>query len=285
MSRREITEMIDQLIGVCWLMTTKCNLRCPMCYRYRVEEEALGFAAKRKVADKLSQLGIRKVTFAGGEPLLEPDILKIIKHVSSLGMKTALCTNGYLLSPEMLGKLDGYLHELTIPVDGSNPEIQSCSRGTQDSFENSMRLLRITRAHSIDVDVSTVLSKCNIHDIFGILRLVLQSGVRKWKIFQFYPLGDGLRNRDRFEISPEESDSIAKELAPYRSLVEIDHRSSDQNTMLSYFHISPNGTMLLVNKNRYEGIGNFLSCDDISTALAERRFDFQIHSNRHRRDV
>jgi radical S-adenosyl methionine domain-containing protein 2 len=244
----------------------------------------LGLRTKKKVADKLFHLGVRKITFAGGEPLLDSDTFEMVKYVSKKGIKTALCTNGYLLSRDLLSRLDTYLNELTVPLDGSNSRTHGSSRGSEESFAVSMRLLRIANGFNVNMDVSTVVSKCNARDLSKMLGVVLESGVTKWKLFQFYPLGRGLHNRDRFEISQEEFKSLAEELEPYRSVVEMDVRSSDNETMLSYFHISPNGRMLLVDRHEYRDIGSFLGCDDIPGALVRNRFHFRTHSNRHWRD-
>jgi MoaA/NifB/PqqE/SkfB family radical SAM enzyme len=185
----------------------------------------------------------------------------------------------------VLSKLDGYLNELTVPVDGSNSKIHSYSRGLHESFTVSMQLLKIIKAFNIQTDISTVLSKYNVNDIPNILKIVLESGVRKWKIFQFYPLEVGWKNKDRFELSQTEFLFVTKELEKYKSLIEIDIRASDNETMLSYFHISPNGKMLLVDRNKYRDIGNFLDCDDIHSILIKNKFNFKIHLNRHWRDL
>src|SRR5689334_14969452 len=122
--------MVGHVVGVCWLLTTKCNLSCPMCYRFQGDRHRLDLSSKRRVADRLARESVRKVTFAGGEPLLDPDLPLLVRLLAQHGVKTALCTNGDLLSDELLDELAPHLGELTIAIDGSTPRIHGLMRSS-----------------------------------------------------------------------------------------------------------------------------------------------------------
>ena len=79
--------------------------------------------------------------------------------------------------------------------------------------------------------------------------------------------------------------SIKDNLEKNRSSIEIDFRPADDNTMLSYFHISPSGKMLLVVGNQYKDIGDYLLCNDLYDLLIDNNFNFETHKNRHFRDI
>jgi len=69
----------------------------------------------------------RKVTFAGGEPLLSITVLEDIAHAKRAGLVTSLVTNGSLLTEEKLRHLAPVLDWLTISIDSLNPEPTSAS--------------------------------------------------------------------------------------------------------------------------------------------------------------
>ena len=55
--------------------------------------------------DRLAELGTVFVTLTGGETLLHPDIVAIVRHVRDRGMTPALNTNGYLLTAARIDAL------------------------------------------------------------------------------------------------------------------------------------------------------------------------------------
>jgi MoaA/NifB/PqqE/SkfB family radical SAM enzyme len=93
--------------AISWLEpTSQCNLYCDGCYRENrknshqpldeVRQELLLFKKNRKTDS---------VSIAGGEPLMHPDIVKIVKLVKEMGWKPVINSNGALLTPELLHEL------------------------------------------------------------------------------------------------------------------------------------------------------------------------------------
>ena len=90
--------------GISWLEPTiLCNLKCDGCYRkiesdphkpwQRVMEELDVFQSKRK-SDCIS--------IAGGDPLLYPKIVELVREVRRRGLKPIVNTNGVALTPRLL---------------------------------------------------------------------------------------------------------------------------------------------------------------------------------------
>ncbi len=73
--------------------------------------------------DKLADLGTSVVTISGGEPLLHPDLDAIIARMRQRRMISGLITNGYLLMPERIQRLNrAGLEWLQISIDNVNPD-------------------------------------------------------------------------------------------------------------------------------------------------------------------
>ena len=93
---------------VFWNLTDRCNLSCTHCYSRSAPDsqiqgelsttEALAFI------DNLAAAGIPLVIFTGGEPLVRPDIWQLADHSREAGIKTALSTNGTLITDEVAGR-------------------------------------------------------------------------------------------------------------------------------------------------------------------------------------
>ena len=91
---------------IAWLEVTDiCNIHCEGCYRQymtghktldQVKEEVLFFKRWRNPDN---------VSIAGGEPLIYPHIVELVKFIAEQGIKPIILTNGYALTPEKLHEL------------------------------------------------------------------------------------------------------------------------------------------------------------------------------------
>src|SRR5208283_4126876 len=62
-------------------------------------------------------------TISGGEPLLHPDLDRIVAHIRKRGMIAGMITNGYLLTAERIERLNrAGLDHLQISIDNVKPD-------------------------------------------------------------------------------------------------------------------------------------------------------------------
>src|SRR5689334_23906324 len=78
----------------------RCNLSCAYCNEYDDVSKPVPIDIMRRRLDKLAALGTTAIIISGGEPLMHPDIEKIIAHVRHHNMLACMITNGYLLTQE-----------------------------------------------------------------------------------------------------------------------------------------------------------------------------------------
>ena len=108
--------------GISWLEpTTKCNLRCEGCYRELENPEHKTLEEVRKDLEVFREL--RKsdcMSIAGGDPLVYPEIIELVKMIKEMGWKPVINTNGIALDPDMLRRLkEAGVFGFTIHIDTS----------------------------------------------------------------------------------------------------------------------------------------------------------------------
>src|SRR6266446_5969710 len=101
----------------------RCNLACKYCNEYDDFSKPVPTEVMFQRVDKLAELGTSVVTISGGEPLLHPQLDEIVRRIRKNGIVTGMITNGYLLMPERIERLNGAgLEWLQISIDNVNPD-------------------------------------------------------------------------------------------------------------------------------------------------------------------
>ena len=101
----------------------RCNLACKYCNEFDDFSKPVPLEAMFRRVDKLAELGTSVVTISGGEPLLHPELDEIIRRVRRHGMVAGMITNGYLLVPDRIRRLNrAGLEWLQISIDNVDPD-------------------------------------------------------------------------------------------------------------------------------------------------------------------
>lgn len=274
---------MNKLIGVCWSITDKCNLNCPICCRY-IEEGGLSISEKFKLIQRVHDNEIRKLNFAGGEPLLEKDLLSLVEYSKSLGLKTALSTNGILLSRPLMQSFEEILDEIQLPLDGPNAAIHSIHRGSRNHFQVVQRLIPEITQHGYKVDISTVVTAQNSRHLDEMGSFLDRSGITKWKLFHFNPVGTGHRYREKFMISASEFSRIANKILSTITSIDFDAGIANEERLYSYFNISPLGHFYFAGGGRFTVHGNVLDHENLHDLAQQAGFNYAHHSKRFWRD-
>jgi Radical SAM superfamily/4Fe-4S single cluster domain len=101
----------------------RCNLSCTYCNEYDDYSKPVPTDVIINRVNKLADLGTSIVTLSGGEPLLHPDLDDIIAAMRKRGVLACMITNGYLLVPERIQRLNrAGLDHMQISIDNVMPD-------------------------------------------------------------------------------------------------------------------------------------------------------------------
>src|SRR6266498_5004614 len=153
----------------------RCNLACKYCNEFDDFSKPVPVETMFRRVDKLAELGTSVVTISGGEPLLHPELDDIIRRIRRHGMLAGLITNGYLLVPERIERLNcAGLDQLQISIDNVLPDDVS-----KKSLKVVNRKLRsLAKYAEFDVNVNSVVGSSirNPADALVISRRALDLG-------------------------------------------------------------------------------------------------------------
>jgi MoaA/NifB/PqqE/SkfB family radical SAM enzyme len=101
----------------------RCNLACTYCNEFDRDSPPVPTPEMLRRIDKLGELGTSIITFSGGEPTLHPDLDILIRRVRKNRAIATLITNGYLLTPDRIKRLNAAgLDYLQISIDNVQPD-------------------------------------------------------------------------------------------------------------------------------------------------------------------
>ena len=101
----------------------RCNLACAYSNEYDDFSKPVATDVVISRINKLADLGTSIITLSGGEPLLHPDLDEIIAAMRHRGVMACMITNGYLLVPERVQRLNRVgLDHMQISIDNVMPD-------------------------------------------------------------------------------------------------------------------------------------------------------------------
>lgn len=258
---------------VVWNSTRLCNLHCAHCYisaTGKPDPEELSTREAFRLLDDLAAYQIPVLLLSGGEPLMRPDALEIIRYAAGRGLRVGLSTNGVFLTPEMVQRLkDARVAYIGISIDG--PErVNDKFRGSLGAFRDAVQGIRNSLAAGFRVSLRFTLTRYNREYLGEVFDLVEEEGIPRVCIYHLAYAGRGARISNRADLAPEETRQ-AVDLCMERSdylhrkglgveVLTVDNHTDAVYTILRLMEERPNHLegslgLLLRNGGNASGVG------------------------------
>lgn len=164
-------------IKICWLITWRCNLTCHYCEigqsNQELKKQELTLDEAKKIVPELKSLGVRFITFAGGEPLMYEDIFEIMRYCKDWGFIVGLVTNGTLINEKVAKKLANsgvdHIHISLDAPDELHDRIRHCNgcfRKVEEAIKWLIKYKEVGKYHIGLVPVVSGMNYTRLLDIF-----------------------------------------------------------------------------------------------------------------------
>jgi radical SAM protein with 4Fe4S-binding SPASM domain len=195
----------------------RCNFYCAFCFnkisfakqgRQKIKFFSTGYV--KKIIKQIKKAGIQNVRFTGGEPLLRPDILEILKYAKDSGFKEVrLNTNGSLIDKKLAVRLVEYVDNFLLPLESFTAEKEAQISGFKNSFVLKLEALHwLELAGAKTIRLGTVVTKRAIGDLEQIAAIVAQQPVSRWELYRPIPMGD-----EQFLIDTNDAEILVEKLS------------------------------------------------------------------------
>ncbi|MEW6495594.1 MAG: GTP 3',8-cyclase MoaA [Cyanobacteriota bacterium] len=194
----------------------RCNFRCSYCMPEGTE---LDYILKQELLTNEELLillkevfipvGFRKFRLTGGEPLLRPGVVDLVRAIASLPETEdlAMTTNAFLLASMAQNLYDAGLRRINISLDSLNSETFDTIIGNRGRSRWQQTWEGIQAAHKVGFDPLklniVVIPGINEQEVLDLAALTID---RRWHVrfIEFMPIGNAELFSDRAWVPSEE---------------------------------------------------------------------------------
>jgi MoaA/NifB/PqqE/SkfB family radical SAM enzyme len=182
-----LPQKLSAPLSMHWLVTLRCNARCPYCYLLPVlkkpkdREEILSREEVEEMLRQFNANGISRLYLTGGEPTLHPFLDEIIGMSHKQNIRCVVNTNGIEIPPKIYSALVNYGSRLSISLDSPVREDHNLAR-RQNSFDSIVRILENAARDKLDTRVISVLQQTNPSYWINFGKFLAEKGVGNWFI-------------------------------------------------------------------------------------------------------
>lgn len=247
----------------------RCNMECPFCY-IPFDGQRVDFSVLPQVLDHCQELGVKVITFGGGDPFHYPQFKDALKVANQKGFFVHVDTNALGIKPADLDAIKSFVHLIGLPLDGPTPEIvQRMRRSRRNNFEAVMGTIEALKGSGTKIKINTVASKINKDDLPALADFICRLPVGRWSLYQFWPTRIAPEIAEQYELSDADFDDLV-------SVIELRLKSNGSSVVFepgrrsirhkTYLFVKPNTNSTVYigdpgNISQTLEIGSFLKDD------------------------
>ena len=248
---------------VCWNITARCNQNCKYCHRF-LDIKELDFYSNKKILENLIKNGITDITWTGGEALLYPNLIELLKISKENGVKNKLITNGLILSKSKnIEEICNSLDYLTLSIDSIDSNINKQLGRGAEHYNTIKNILDYVNDKKLSININTVICKNNVDKLGDLGKFLNNYKIDTWKFFKFMPIRETAeKNKEIFEIKNTEFKTKENVFKKFQNISNIVYK--EQNEFEKSYLIIANGDIIKTENGRDIIKGNALKNNVVS---------------------
>jgi MoaA/NifB/PqqE/SkfB family radical SAM enzyme len=182
--------VVDMMIGMMkqsnipllasFAINDECNSNCESCCLKSTHKKGVQFTLKEifKCIEDIKDIGAATTMIVGGEPLMHPQILEVIRKFSAHGLNMAMFTNGWYLAEKAEELRNAGLKRIYVSIDSADPARNDRYRGHEGLLKKAVNSIKAARKNNILVGISTTIrAETTISEFEGVIALAKDLGV------------------------------------------------------------------------------------------------------------
>lgn len=193
---RRSPEVLDQAPRiVIWELTRACELVCAHCRaaaQPQAHPEELGDDEGRRLLSQIREaFGPVLVVLTGGDPLLRPGLLGLIRHGAGLGLRMALTPSATpRLTRDTLAAVQAAgIVRLALSLDGATAASHDARRGVPGTYARTIAALAAAQELGLQTQINSAIGQANREELDALAAIGAWHGIALWSVFLLVPTG------------------------------------------------------------------------------------------------
>ncbi len=197
----QLTQLFVELTDTCNMNCRHCGSSCTQANGNYIDTDLL-IMTLASVSEDFDPSSVM-ICFTGGEPLLHPHFLNIVRETVKLGFPWGITTNGMLIDEKTGVQMKELgLQSITISLDGLE-EIHDWFRNQEGCFQKTVRVIEMMNRIGVPVQITTVVHRKNIEQLENIYQLLCRLDVFSWRVVNMEPIGRAKEVQELLLTKPE----------------------------------------------------------------------------------
>lgn len=171
-----------------WAITGKCNFNCLHCFMAADNApmmEEFTWEQCLNLLDECVRCGIQTITLTGGEPMVHPRFMDIVRECAKRHLNIAeINTNGSFITEEMLEEFRALSMDVLIKISYDGIGHHDWLRNMPGAEEKAIRAIRLCKEKGFRVRVQTNVHRGNLEVMFDTVAEMDRLGVEEIRIIR-----------------------------------------------------------------------------------------------------
>lgn len=202
-------------------ITDACPNRCLFCSSAVCAETRHRFLSAEialRVVEQGRALGLSQVSLSGGEPLLHPEIVRIVTGIRELDLQPVVYTTGITLGrnceeSEEWDRFGSVAPLLVFNIQSADPRVHDLLANRPGAFAMTVASLKCAIDRNLRTEVHIVPLRHNLETIPDTVEWLAQLGVRRVSFLRLVPQGNAREHREELELPKVEAARLRSILA------------------------------------------------------------------------
>lgn len=224
-----------------------------------------------ELIDEAFDIGVKKISFGGGEPTSSDIFIEILKKINNAGVHTEVFTCGNSIQGNriiafsnslisQISNFNGHVNvNLVFSFHGATSETHDYITQTPGSYNCLVESVKACVKNRILCTANFVPLKPNISEFNSLLDLLTSLKINKVSILRFVPQGRGFINQDILELTREEENIFLNQVLHKSNDLPIEIRFGSPFNGIIPDHIVP--CRAGISKLVIQPNGNVLPCE------------------------
>lgn len=183
-NRNILNPPIDIPNEIVFEATTTCNLNCKTCAIDKSKPENIDLKTAKEIMWEAKKLGIKAVRFTGGDPLLHPEIGKLLLYAKTNNFYVLLNTNATILTRSLLKIIGGTVNNVLISLQGYDQDSDNSLTCSKADFQAKIKNILTLKSAVPAIRAGTVISKTLLRHFTEYRRLLSRMDIRTWELYR-----------------------------------------------------------------------------------------------------